>query len=295
MATLGNPHLVDHLHPLARLETHLRGMPEGVDLRSHPRHCAVGHDHADAPALCRRGIPDPCGDGIDIACPQPAVAPGHGPHRDIAGGIDGPDLDRGSGREPLGGIEVVARAGPQVGLIGKNTHGRGQAARLFRGDDHADAAWQMEQARHDYDRDHDPNHDRKHPQPVCQARPVCQSKKEPLLNCNPRRAPRGAGIIRGCHPGECRGAHAKSHRGNGLKKQARRRGLGTSSTRCKGPHRSEPSRGLVDHPQPRLKSRFSNRLTPVQTASAGLPDTPLSGNFAGAGAVQEDCVASLRP
>ena len=70
MTPLGDPHLLDHLHPFTRLEAHLRDMPEVVDLRSHPGHRAVGHDHADAST--RNGLWWRCAnhtDRIDIAGP----------------------------------------------------------------------------------------------------------------------------------------------------------------------------------------------------------------------------------
>jgi len=76
-------------------------------------------------------------------------------------------------------------------------------------------------------------------------------------------------------------------------KQARRRGLGTSSTRCKGPHRSEPSEGLVDHPRPRLKPRFLPREKAGKSGPASLPDTPPSWCFACGGAIQADCAEGV--
>ena len=145
MASCGNPHLVDHLHAFPRFEAHLGDVPEVVELRSHPRHGAVGHDHADATTggLASRRIADDR-DGIDITRPQPAEAAIHGPQGDIARRINGPHFDRRAGDEPLSGIEVVAWPGAEIGVVGDDPDGGGKGAGLFAGsagdrqDDHQD-------------------------------------------------------------------------------------------------------------------------------------------------------------
>jgi hypothetical protein len=79
--------------------------------------------------LTGRWIAD-AGDRIDVTRPQPAETALHGPHGDIARRIDGPDFNRGAGHESLGRIEVVARTGAEIGVVGHHPYGGGERSGL---------------------------------------------------------------------------------------------------------------------------------------------------------------------
>ena len=103
-----------------RFQTHLSDVAQIVELRPDAGHGPVGDDHADAgPRLTGRGT----GDGvegrlvIDVGGPDPTEAPLDRTHGTPSGGVDRPHLERPPEREPLGGVEVVAGPGPQIGHV----------------------------------------------------------------------------------------------------------------------------------------------------------------------------------
>ena len=111
---------IEDADALPRFQTHLGNVAQIVELRPDPGHGPVGDDHTDAgPRLTGRGT----GDGvevrlvIDIGGPDPTEAPLDRTNGTPSGGVDRPHLERPPEREPLGGVEVVAGPGPQIGPI----------------------------------------------------------------------------------------------------------------------------------------------------------------------------------